>query len=168
VTPQERLKQRNRFAKQTKKAERGKLANSRLFDLVLAVWRLHRKKFNPNTKELHYRALASRLLKAVVELDVEMLQEVTDICNQLQDMPRDGRWHHPVEELDHIILTYYRSHDANPKFYELMAWVGERMGWKPDPRGRYSKAEEKMVDNHQRKKLKVPKAKSKPGPTAKN
>jgi len=163
VTPQERLRQRNRFAKQTKKAERGELADSRLFDLVLAVWQLHRKKFNPNTKELQFRSLATRLMKAVVELEVETLQEVTDICDQLQDMPRDGRLHHPVQKLDFLILIYYRSHDRNPKFRELMKWVGPRMGWMPDPKGRYSKAEEKAVRYHHQKKLKVPITKSKHG-----
>ena len=129
MTPQERLRQRNRFAKHTKKAERSELADSRLFDLVAAVWHLHREKFNPNTKDLQFRALATRLMKAVIELDVDTLQEVTDICNQLQDMPRDGRLHEPINKLDFLILTFPRRHGRAPKHQELMKWVGPKMGW---------------------------------------
>jgi hypothetical protein len=69
-------------------------------------------------------------MKAVVELEVDTLQQVTDICDRLQDVPRDGRWHDPIHKLDFLILTFPRRHGRAPKYQELMKWVAPKMGWR--------------------------------------
>jgi hypothetical protein len=169
------------YAESLKKAERGKLADFKLFGLVATVWlaaQRERPRKPPKDEAAwqveHERMadlvmggsqLAKRLVEALIKDEPQTFRNVADAIELLRQKPFVGERVAPFDRLDRAILSHLRTHGAG-NIEQLRKAISKQMRWKLDRNNQLSPANEKQL-RRRCETLEVKIAKSKPGPKSK-
>ena len=143
-----------------KRAQRGRLANFKLFGLVATVWlaaQRERPRKAPKdeaawqveherTADLAIggRQLSKRLIEALMKDDPQTFRDVADTIDLLRQKPFVGERVAPYDRLDWAIFSYLRTHGAGT-IEQIRPKISKQMNWKLDAKGYLPPAREKLL-----------------------